>query len=149
MNKHQKYMAEAIKEAQKGIKLNHGGPFGTVIVKNGKIIAKAHNTVVKDHDPTCHGEMNAIRLACKKLKTFNLTGCILYTTGFPCPMCMGACKWAHIKEVFYGCDEDDTASIGFSDKKFYTWMLKATQVEHTPCLKLYKQYKALKKKTHY
>ena len=149
MNKHDKFMAEAIKEAYKGIKANHGGPFGAVIVKNGKIISKAHNQVVKNQDPTAHGEMLAIRAACKKLKSFDLTGCVIYTTGFPCPMCMGACKWAHIKQVYYGCDENDTAKIGFDDKKFYRWMLKATNVNHKECLKLYAYYKKLKHKTHY
>ena len=81
----------AVKEAYLGIKNNHGGPFGTVIFKGNKIIAKAHNEVVKNNDPTCHGEMQAIHKACKKLKNFDLSGCELYTTGEPCGMCLVAC----------------------------------------------------------
>ena len=146
-NKHKYFMEEAIKEAYKGIKNNEGGPFGAVIVKNGKIIAKSHNQVVKKQDPTCHGEMMAIRLACKKLKTFDLSGCVIYTTGFPCPMCMGACKWAHIKKVYYGCNENDATQIGFDDKKFYEWKLEAECVDS--CKQLYNDYSKLKNRTHY
>ena len=87
----EKVIDVAVKEAYLGIKNNHGGPFGTVIFKGNKIIAKAHNEVVKNNDPTCHGEMQAIHKACKKLKNFDLSGCELYTTGEPCGMCLVAC----------------------------------------------------------
>lgn len=113
-----RFMEEAIKEAYKGIKAGHGGPFGTVIVKDGKIIARGHNHVVSNNDPTCHGEIDAIRKACKKLKTFDLTGCDLYTTAEPCIQCLGAILWANINKVYYGCTVKDTDSIGFRDDMF-------------------------------
>jgi len=142
-------MQEAIKEAYIGIKKGHGGPFGTVIVKDGVIIAKAHNTVIKDKDPTAHGEINAIKAAAKVLNTFDLTGCELYTTGFPCPMCMGAIQWAGIKTVYYGCNLHDTTNIGFKDDMFYNNPLKPKEVDREETLKLYSDYKNIKDKTHY
>ena len=114
-----KYMRMAINEAKKGINSSHGGPFGCVIVKDGIVIAKAHNTVLKDHDATCHGEVNAIRKASKKLGTHYLSGCTLYTTAEPCPMCLGAILCANIDKVFYGSNIADTEEIGFRDSKFY------------------------------
>ena len=116
--KNEKFMRIAIKEAEKGIRNGHGGPFGAVIVKNDKVIAKGHNHVVINNDPTCHGEIDAIRKACKKLRTFDLSGCELYTTHYPCPMCACAIQWANIKKVYFGCNVDDTADIGFRDKDF-------------------------------
>lgn len=113
-----RFMEEAIKEAYKGIKAGHGGPFGAVIVKDGKIIARGHNHVVSNNDPTCHGEIDAIRKACKKLKTFDLSGCDLYTTAEPCIQCLGAILWANINKVYYGCTVKDTDSIGFRDDMF-------------------------------
>ena len=137
-----KYMRMAINEAKKGINSSHGGPFGCVIVKDGIVIAKAHNTVLKDHDATCHGEVNAIRKASKKLGTHDLSGCILYTTAEPCPMCLGAILWANIDKVFYGCNIADTEEIGFRDSKFYnlTDEEKANfikELDRKQCLKLY------------
>lgn len=140
------FMQEAIEEAYRGISKKHGGPFGTVIVKDGKIIARGHNRVLKKQDPTCHGEIEAIRAACKKLGTFDLTGCDLYTTAEPCPMCLGASMWANIKNIFYGCNANDTDKIGFRDEKFYdflkgngdTVVLKET--ERDECLKLFEDY---------
>lgn len=143
------FMKEAIKEAYRGIKQNDGGPFGCVIVKDGIIIAKAHNQVVKNNDPTCHGEMQAIRKACKKLKTFDLTGCVLYTTGYPCPMCRGAIQWANINKVYYGCNLEDTNDIGFRDDIFYNNPLKPVECARKDCLKLYEDYKNIENKTNY
>ena len=114
-----KFMRQAINEAKKGIDHVHGGPFGAVVVKDGVVIAKGHNTVLKDNDPTAHGEVNAIRKATKKLKSFDLTGCEIYTTGEPCPMCLGAILWANIDKVYYGANIDDTEKIGFRDSVFY------------------------------
>ena len=88
------FMKTAIEEAETGIRKGHGGPFGCVIVKDGKIVGKGHNEVIKQQDPTCHGEMMAIHDACKTLGTFDLTGCELYTTASPCPMCLGAILWS-------------------------------------------------------
>ena len=96
-----KFMEMAIEEAKLGIVEGHGGPFGCVIVKDGVVVGKGHNEVIKNNDPTCHGEMMAIHDACKNLKTFNLKGCELYTTGEPCPMCFSAILWANIEKVYY------------------------------------------------
>ena len=113
-----KFMKSAIDEALFGINHKHGGPFGCVIVKDGKIVGKGHNCVLKNNDPTCHGEVAAIRDAGKNLGTHNLDGCELYTTGEPCPMCLCACMWANIKVVYYGCTIADNEKIGFRDNKF-------------------------------
>lgn len=141
-----KYMKMAIAEARKGIKNSHGGPFGAVIVKNDVVVGKGHNQVLKNNDPTCHGEMMAIHKACKTLGTFDLTGCEIYTTGEPCPMCLAAILWANIEKVYYGCNIVDTEAIGFRDKKFFEMTAPGekeklvTELDRKACLKLYKQY---------
>ena len=112
------FMQAAIDEAMEGITLHHGGPFGSVIVKDGQIVGQGHNRVLIDNDPTCHGEVSAIRDACANLGTYDLTGCELYTTGEPCPMCLYACLWANIEKVYYGCTIEDNALIGFRDEAF-------------------------------
>ena len=112
------YMQTAIDEAIEGITHQHGGPFGCVIVKDGKIVGRGHNQVVANNDPTCHGEVSAIRDAGQKLGTFDMSGCELYTTGEPCPMCLCACLWANIDKVYYGCTIEDNEIIGFRDEDF-------------------------------
>ena len=146
-----KYMKMAINEARKGIRSGHGGPFGAIIVKDGIIIGKGHNKVVKNQDPTCHGEMMAIRDACKKLNTFDLSGSVLYTTGEPCPMCLGAIMWANIDKVYYGCNIEDTEDIGFRDKRFYNSDKSSfiSELDRKATLKLYAEYKAIRDKTNY
>lgn len=148
-----KFMDLAIKEAKKGIESQHGGPFGAVIIKDGKVISKGHNHVVINNDPTLHGEIDAIRKAGKKLKTFDLTGCTLYTTAEPCPMCMAAILWANISQVYYGCNVQDTEIIGFRDKRFYeeNWkkLTRLTEIDREECLKLFDNYQSLTKKTPY
>lgn len=111
-------MQIAIDEAREGITLGHGGPFGTAIVKDGVLIASGHNHVLANNDPTCHGEVDAIRKACAKLGTYDLSGCELYTTGEPCHMCLCACMWANISKIYYGCTIEDNGIIGFRDDKF-------------------------------
>lgn len=148
------YMKIAIEEAREGIRKGHGGPFGALIVKNGEIIAKGHNRVVVNNDPTCHGEMDAIRRACQKLKTFDLTGCEIYTTGYPCPMCMCAILWANIDKVYYGCNTTDTEIIGFRDKDFEDSIPQrkieiCEELDRDECLKLYKEYDNILDKTNY
>lgn len=148
------FMKLAIEEAKMGIEHNEGGPFGCVIVKDGKIIGKGHNEVVKNQDPTCHGEMMAIHMACKTVGSFDLTGATLYTTGEPCPMCMGAILWANISKVYYGCTIEDTEKIGFRDKKFYDMTEDErnkmfVKLDQNECLKLYDHYLNLKDKTAY
>lgn len=151
-----KFMRLAIKEATKGIDNGHGGPFGAVIVKNNKVIAKGHNQVIKNNDPTCHGEMMAIHKACKKLNTFDLSGCEIYTTGEPCPMCLAAILWANIDKVYYGCNIYDTEDIGFRDSAFYEFQNDKEKKENfikeldrDKCLELYEKYKNIKDKKHY
>lgn len=116
---HRYYMAEAIKEALKGMNTNEGGPFGCVIVKNNQIIGRGHNRVTSLNDPTAHAEMTAIRAACKQLGSFQLDDCIIYTSCEPCPMCLGAIYWARPKKVYYGCNQQDAAAIGFDDAFIY------------------------------
>lgn len=146
-----KFMRRAIREAYRGIESGDGGPFGAVIVKDGKVIAKGHNEVIKRDDPTCHGEMMAIRRASKKLATYDLSGCEIYTTGEPCPMCRGAIMWANIDKVYYGCNIDDTEAIGFRDKKFYEERCDGLllELDRDECLELYRDYARMKNKKGY
>lgn len=99
-----------------------GGPFGAVIVKNGKIISRGHNTVIKSKDPTAHAEVNAIRKASEALGTHDLSGCTLYTSAEPCPMCLSAIIWANIKEVYYANTKEDAGNIGFRDDIIYKYL---------------------------
>lgn len=119
MNQHEKFLNMAINLAKKSAKKNLGGPFGAVIVKGGKVIAKAHNTVVPDSDPTAHAEINAIRKACKKLKNFELKGCTIYASAEPCPMCLGAIYWTRLKAIYYAADRKLSAKVGFDDTFIY------------------------------
>ena len=148
-----KFMKAAIKEAEKGIFNHEGGPFGAVVVKDGKIVAKGHNEVLKAGDPTCHGEIMAIRKATKKLKTIDLSGCELYTTGEPCPMCLGAILWARIDKVYYGCNVKDTEEIGFKDLDFYKRIENkeefVNELNREECLNLYKKYMDIENKKSY
>ena len=114
----EKFLKMAIKESMLSVE-NGSSPFGAVIVKNNKVVSKAHNTVVPDNDATAHAEVNAIRQAGKVLNTFDLSDCILYTSCEPCPMCLNAIKWSNIKEVYYAATRDDADKIGFRDKQFY------------------------------
>lgn len=149
-------MEMAISEAKKGINKGHGGPFGAVIVKDNKVVGKGHNEVVKRHDPTCHGEIMAIHKACKKLKTFDLSGCVIFTTGEPCPMCLAAILWANIDRIYYGCNINDTEKIGFRDNSFYKVYSNKnirksliTELDREACLQLYEKYENMKNKIKY
>ncbi len=119
MNEDIKFMKLAISMAEEGMDNNAGGPFGTVIVKDGKVIAKACNKVTSSNDPTAHAEIVAIREACKELDTFQLEGCTVYTSCEPCPMCLGAIYWARPDRVIYACDRHDAAKISFDDQFIY------------------------------
>ena len=114
----EKFMKHAIELSIKSVG-NSGGPFGCVIVKNNKIISEGHNQVTSTNDPTAHGEIVAIRNACKVLKTFNLEGTELYTSCEPCPMCLSAIYWSHIDMIFYGNTRQDASDIGFDDNFIY------------------------------
>lgn len=141
------FMQIAIQEAREGISNGDGGPFGTAIVRDGVLIASGHNHVLAYNDPTCHGEVDAIRKACKRLGTFDLTGCELYTTGEPCHMCLCACMWANIGKIYYGCTIADNEIIGFRDNKFdqiFGGRDKLgdymTEVDREACLRLFQDY---------
>ena len=118
MRKEEEFMAEAIKLSRESVKTG-GGPFGAVIVKNGKIIAKASNKVTENMDPTAHAEVSAIRIAAKKLESFNLTGCEIYTSCEPCPMCFGAIYWAKLDKLYFANTKADAKNIGFDDSFIY------------------------------
>ncbi len=148
----QKHLMQlAIDEARKTMNLDYGGPFGALIINGlGEIISIASNTVLRDHDPTAHAEINAIRKATKTLGTHDLSNCTLYTTAYPCPMCLGAIIWANIKNVYYGCIESDAEKIGFRDDFIYRFiennrkdlnLLELKQTERETCLTLFKEYK--------
>ena len=114
-----KFMQEALNEAKKGISNNEGGPFGAVIVKDGKIIGRGHNQVIINNDPTAHAEIQAIRQACKNINNFSLKGCQIYTTCEPCPMCFSAIHWARLDKVYYGATKEEASKIGFDDGFLY------------------------------
>jgi guanine deaminase len=110
-----KFMQFAILEARKNLRTLDGGPFGACIVMNGKPIAMARNTVLKTKDATCHAEVNAIRIASKKLRNFDLSGCEIYSTNEPCPMCFSAIHWAGIGKIVYGTSISDAKKLGFNE----------------------------------
>lgn len=150
------YMKMAVDQAYEGIHNGHGGPFGSVIVRNGKIIGQGHNMVLKNNDSTAHGEVVAIRNAERELETFDLSGAEIYTTGEPCPMCLAACMWANISKVYYGCTIDDNEAIGFRDAKFDDLLGGRSQmadyleqVGREMCLELFDDYAQIKDKTLY
>ncbi len=118
----EKFMKLAAEEAASNLKTHEGGPFGSVIVKDGEVIASGHNRVLVDNDPTAHGEVTTIRKACQALYTYDLSGCELYTNAYPCPMCLGAIIWANIKTVYYGNTPKDAADIGFRDDFIYKFI---------------------------
>lgn len=147
---HLEYMRLAIEQAREGIHAGHGGPFGSIIVKDGVIVGRGHNRVVADNDPTCHGEVAAIRDAGRNIGSFDLSGCTLYTTGEPCHMCLCACMWANLSKVYYGCTIADNGMIGFRDDKFndiFGGREKLgdflEELDREECLELFKEYLSL------
>lgn len=120
----EQYMNRAIKEAAKNLRSMHGGPFGACIVKDGKVLAVCRNTVLK-HDATCHAEINAIRQASRNIKSFDLSGAVIYSTTEPCPMCFSAIHWAGIKTIVYGTTILDAARSGFRELKIRNTVLKS------------------------
>lgn len=134
---------------QSSLEFKVGGPFGAVVYKDGKIVGKGVNRVVGNNDPTAHAEIEAIRNACKNLKTFDLTGCELYATGYPCPMCMSAIIWANIKKVYYSANYKDASNIGFRDDYIFNFLknnctdeniLQLQEIDKKEILQLYKEY---------
>ena len=128
-------MREAIRLADESVN-NGGGPFGAVIVKDGEIVAGSSNSVTIDNDPTAHAEVNTIRKACRKLGTFDLSGCVIYTSCEPCPMCLGAIYWAHLDRIYYGNTRKDAADIDFADDFIYTELDKDLSKRSVPFIPL-------------
>jgi tRNA(Arg) A34 adenosine deaminase TadA len=114
-----KFMSLAIELARRGVEANDGGPFGCVVVKDGRVIGEGNNRVTSTNDPTAHAEIVAIRNACARLNSFQLDGCVVYTSCEPCPMCLGAIYWARPAAIFYAGTRDDAAAAGFDDELFY------------------------------
>lgn len=143
--------------ARQGMRSGAGGPFGAVVVRGGEIIGEGWNRVVADNDPTAHGEVTAIRDACSRLGDFRLTDCDIYTTGQPCPMCLGAIHWARISRIYYGFRIEDAATIGFDDREFFAEFTRsetersipAAPLIHEEALQLISEYRDLPHKQHY
>ena len=157
-NINEKAIDVAIDESKVNMKNNYqkGGPFGAVIVKDGKIIAKAHNTVIESKDATAHAEVNAIRKASKVLNTHDLSGCILYTSAEPCPMCLSAIIWANIKEVYFVNTRKDADAIGFRDDMIYDYLkgknkdlIHVHHVENDEALEVFEDFQELEDKELY
>jgi len=149
---HEKFMRRAIElSAKTSLVDNAGGVFGAVIVKDGEIVAEGANRVVAEHDPTWHGEMEAIRRACTKLGSFKLTGCTLYTSAEPCPMCAAASYWAGIERIYYGATVADSLEYGgFDDTMIFEELrrptrdrtIPAAQMQRAEAVEIWKQYQA-------
>ena len=142
-----KYMKRANELAKYSMDNNKGGCFGSVIVKDGVIVGEGYNTVTSDNDPTRHGEINAIKNTCKNMSTFDLSGCELYTSAYPCPMCLGAIMWANIKTVYYGATAQDTGNIGFRDDFMYEWLnnknedsLRLIEMDRKECVEVQRMW---------
>ena len=146
-------MKLAAERARVTMNQNLGGPFGAAVTdRDGNVIAVESNRVLSEQDPTAHAEVRAIREACKKLGTHDLSGCSIYATGYPCPMCLGAIIWSNIDRCYFGCTPDEAASIGFRDEFIYDFikgdcsdqsvlkLLPADEQGHEECRKLYDEY---------
>lgn len=132
-------MRRAIDLARVGMRQGAGGPFGAVIVRDGVIVGEGWNRVLATKDPTAHGEISAIRNACTNLDTFSLDACDIYTTGQPCPMCLGAIHWARIGKIYYGFRIEDAARIGFDDTEFFRQMVLPLEERLIPAQELCRQ----------
>ncbi|HEY0244172.1 MAG TPA: nucleoside deaminase [Mucilaginibacter sp.] len=136
MSKNEDFMQMAIDLSAYNVKQGMGGPFGAVIVKDGMVVARSANKVVLQNDSTAHAEVSAIRLACQELGTFNLTGCEIYTSCEPCPMCLGAIYWARIDKIYYANTKADAAAIGFDDHFIYDELEQPMEKRKLPIVQL-------------
>jgi guanine deaminase len=133
------HLRRAIQLAQENILSGRGGPFAAVIVRNGEVIAEGANSVTSTNDPTAHGEVNAIRNACRALGTFSLAGCEIYSSCEPCPMCLAAIYWARLGAIYYGSNQLDAAKVGFDDAFLYEEMRKDSANRTIPCTQLLRE----------
>ena len=152
------YMKVAKELAEENLSTNAGGPFGACVVKDGEIIGRGSNKVISENDPTAHAEINAIREACKNIESHDLSGCELYTSCYPCPMCLSAIIWANIKKVYYGNTKEDAADIGFRDDFIYdfikngntdTSVLNLKCIDREETIKTFNDFKNKEDKTIY
>lgn len=134
--KHASFMRMAIELSEENVASGLGGPFGAVVVRDGQVIAKSGNRVTSTNDPTAHAEVSAIRLACTALETFDLSGCVIYTSCEPCPMCLSAIYWARIGTIYFANTKTDAAQIGFDDKFIYDELDKPVQERSIPVVQL-------------
>ena len=151
-----KYMEIANDLAKENLKTNDGGPFGACIVKDDKIIGKGNNKVLKNNDPTAHAEINAIRDACKNINSYDLSGAIIYTSCYPCPMCLSAIIWANIDKVYYANTKEDADRIGFRDEFIYDYIkgnnndvLKLECIDREETIKVFDEFMNKEDKTIY
>ncbi len=151
-----KYMKIANDLAKENLKTNDGGPFGACIVKDDKIIGKGNNKVLKNNDPTAHAEINAIRDACKNINSYDLSGAVLYTSCYPCPMCLSAIIWANIDKVYYANTKEDADRIGFRDEFIYNYIkgnnndaLKLECIDREETIKVFDEFMDKEDKTIY
>ena len=148
-------MQQALERARLTMNENIGGPFGAAVIdERGNILAVASNSVLRDNDPTAHAEVNAIRAACQKIDSYDLSGCVLYTTAYPCPMCLAAIIWANIKKVYFGCRPQDAEAIGFRDDFIYRFIegkcrdksvMEIAELNRDECLQLFNEYQKMNK----
>jgi tRNA(Arg) A34 adenosine deaminase TadA len=150
------YMKVAKELSKDNLNTNAGGPFGACIVKDGVIIGRGSNQVLKSNDPTAHGEIVAIRDASKNINSYDLSGCILYTSCYPCPMCLSAIIWSNIKKVYYGNTAKDASDIGFRDELIYEYikgnnldLLDLEEIDRDETIKVFEEYKNKKDKEIY
>lgn len=151
------FMKEAINLANDNLVTNVGGPFGACIVKDGQIVGRGSNHVLANNDPTAHAEVMAIRDACMNLNTYDLSECEIYTSCYPCPMCLSAIIWANIKKVYYGNTKEDAADIGFRDDFIYDFIkndnngksLELIQIDRDKTIKSFEDFSKKKDKTIY
>jgi guanine deaminase len=139
MNTHEEFMAEAIRMALENVKSGKGGPFGAIVVKEGKIIGRGVNKVTAANDPTAHAEVIAIRDACRNTDNFQLTGCTIYTSCEPCPMCLGAIYWARPEHVYFAASKSDAAAAAFDDTFIYNEIQKEPEKRHIPFSQLLRE----------
>jgi guanine deaminase len=153
----EKLMRAAIRLSRSKMRTNCGGPFGAVVVRHGRIVGRGWNQVTSTNDPTAHAEMTAIRDACRRLKTFELADCELYTSCEPCPMCLSAIYWARLKKIFYANTRRDAARIAFDDDRIYRELAKPAsrrsllmqQLLRPEALKVFAEWKTKTDKTSY
>jgi guanine deaminase len=147
---HEKFMRMAIALSEQNVTEGLGGPFGAVIVRNGEVVAGSGNKVVPSNDPTAHAEVSAIRLACTALNTYNLEGCVIYTSCEPCPMCLGAIYWARLDKIYYANNQADAAAIGFDDQFIYEELDRPKHERKLPVVELLRdEALGAVSKTHY